>query len=111
MVGREQMYAAGYGIRPLRAARREAGLAAAGRVLVVMLVGTVVALGLAVLAHGASAPADVTVTVQPGDTLWSIAASRYPGDDPRARVDQIEQLNGMRSPSIEAGETLHLPPG
>jgi LysM repeat protein len=49
------------------------------------------------------------VVVQPGDTLWSIAAQRYPSDDVRARVDDIEQANGLHSPVIEAGELLKLP--
>lgn len=116
MVGHEQMYAAGYGIQPFRSARREAGrarhaggAAAAGRLLAVALLSVGVGLGLAVVAHGGSAPADVTVVVQPGDTLWSIAAGHYPSDDTRARVDDIERLNGLRGPAIEAGETLHLP--
>lgn len=103
------MYVAGYGIRPFRSARHEAGLAAAGRVLAVMVVAAVAALGLAVVAHGVTAPTDTTVVVQPGDTLWSIATEHYPGDDPRARIDEIEQLNGLHGPAIEAGETLHLP--
>jgi len=47
--------------------------------------------------------------VQPGDTLWSIAASRYPSDDVRARVDGIERANGLQSPVIQAGEILKLP--
>ena len=51
------------------------------------------------------------MVVQPGDSLWSIAAARYPADDPRERVDAIERLNGLSGPMIEAGETLQLPPG
>jgi LysM repeat protein len=49
--------------------------------------------------------------VQPGDSLWSIATARYPSDDPRERVDAIEQLNGLSGPTIVVGETLLLPPG
>jgi LysM repeat protein len=63
----------------------------------------------ALVAHGWSAPAASTVVVQPGDTLWSIAGEHYPSDDVRARVDQIEQLNRLKSPVITAGETLELP--
>ena len=47
--------------------------------------------------------------MQPGDTLWSIAAQRYPSDDVRARVDGIERANSLQSPVIEAGEILKLP--
>jgi LysM repeat protein len=100
------MYAAGYGIRPLRSARR---IRPAGRLAAVMLLALSVSVGLAVVAHGGTATQDATVVVQPGDTLWSIAAQRYPSDDVRARVDEIEQVNGLHSPSIEGGEILHLP--
>lgn len=100
------MYAAGYGIRPLRSARR---IRPVGRLAAVMLLALSVSVGLAVVAHGGTAAQDSTMVVQPGDTLWSIAAQRYPSDDVRARVDEIEQVNSLRSPSIEAGEILHLP--
>jgi LysM repeat protein len=100
------MYATGYGIRPLRSARRMRPI---GRLAAVMLLALSVSVGLAVVAHGGTAAQDSTVVVQPGDTLWSIAAQRYPSDDVRARVDEIEQVNGLHSPSIEAGEILHLP--
>jgi LysM repeat protein len=103
------MYAAGYGIKPLRTPRRGGLLARAARMVAVLAVVALAGIALAVVAHGWSAPADSTVVVQPGDTLWSIATQRYPGDDVRARVVEIEQANGLRSPVIQAGETLHLP--
>jgi LysM repeat protein len=49
------------------------------------------------------------MVVEPGDTLWAIAAARYPGDDVRVRIDQIERLNGLHSPQIGVGEVLQLP--
>jgi LysM repeat protein len=67
----------------------------------------VVMLAVSRVAWGGAA--SETVVVQPGDTLWTIAATRYPGDDTRARVDEIERLNNLSSPVIEAGETLRLP--
>jgi LysM repeat protein len=100
------MYATGYGTRPTRSARR---IRPVGRLAAVMLLALSVSLGLAVVAHGGTAVQDATVVVQPGDTLWSIAAQRYPSDDVRARVDGIERANGMQSPAIEAGEILKLP--
>ncbi len=68
-----------------------------------------VSLGFAIVAHGGSPRAETTVVVQPGDTLWSIAAEHYPSDDVRVRVEDIERANGLHGPIIEAGETLHLP--
>jgi nucleoid-associated protein YgaU len=102
----EQMYATGYGIRPLRSSRR---IKPAGRLAAVMLLALAVSLGLAVVAHGGAANDASTVVVQPGDTLWSIAAEHYPSDDVRARVQDIEIANQLNGPGIEVGETLRLP--
>jgi LysM repeat protein len=46
-------------------------------------------------------------TVQPGDTLWSIARQLHPHDDPRSVVDQLAaQVHGG---SLQAGQRLVLP--
>ena len=57
----------------------------------------------------ASAPAYGVVSVRPGETLWGIASERYPDADPRLKVAQIEELNGLRGPTIEAGQRLKVP--
>ena len=102
------MYAAGYGIRPLRS--RRAGNVRMLRQWAFVLVAVVaLSLVLAKVALGGGSQADVTVVVQPGDTLWAIAAAHYPSDDVRSRVDDIERANGLQGPGIEAGETLRLP--
>jgi LysM repeat protein len=54
-------------------------------------------------------PSYDAVVVQPGDTLWSIAAAHYPSDDPRARVDDIERTNHLPDPIVHAGQRLLLP--
>lgn len=56
-------------------------------------------------AAGVAAPA--TVVVQPGDTLWSIAAAVAPDVDVRITVDRLAALNG--SSSIVVGQELDLP--
>ncbi len=102
------MYAAGYGIKPWRATRA-GGYRHLRQALVVLGVVLLTSLGLAVAARGGARPADSTVVVQPGDTLWSIASEHYPADDVRVRVEDIEQANGLHGPAIEVGQTLHLP--
>jgi len=102
------MYAAGYSIHPLRSSHR-APLRHLGRWALVMVAVIGVSVVLSKVALGDSRPVNATVVVQPGDTLWGIAAARYPADDVRVRVDEIERLNGLRSPGIEVGETLRLP--
>ena len=54
----------------------------------------------------AGAVAEVHI-VQPGDTLWSIAAEIDPTSDPRSMVDQLVDLNG--SASIQLGQRVVLP--
>lgn len=61
------------------------------------------------LVTGSAAAASETVTVAPGDTLWGIAAQRYPDADVRQKVFEIEQLNGLRGPTILAGQRLRVP--
>ena len=50
-----------------------------------------------------------TISVRDGETLWGIASSRYPNADPRVKVAQIEQLNGLSGPAIEEGQRLKVP--
>ncbi len=47
--------------------------------------------------------------VRSGDTLWSIAASRYAGSDIRSAIYDIRQANDLSGSSIVAGERLVLP--
>ena len=68
-----------------------------------------VAVTWAVVARASTAAApERTYTVQPGDTLWSIAAARY-GGDPRAGVRKVTERNGLDGATIRAGQQLVLP--
>lgn len=49
------------------------------------------------------------VTVQAGDTLWSIASRIAPNSDPRDVVDELVRLNGLTSGAIQIGQQLALP--
>lgn len=64
-------------------------------------------------ADAASIPepvATVGVVVERGDTLWSFAAGvAEPDDDLRDVVREIQELNGMGSAGLVAGEVLQLP--
>lgn len=61
-----------------------------------------------------SAPQRVELhTVQPGDTLWGLAATVAPGADRRDVVDRIIELNSASAVAsdgvLRVGETLRLP--
>jgi LysM repeat protein len=49
------------------------------------------------------------IVVQPGQTLWSIAAQAEPTVDPRLVVAQIIAVNSLTSAVIDAGELLWVP--
>jgi LysM repeat protein len=48
-------------------------------------------------------------TVQPGETLWTVAKRVAPGHDPRALVAQITSLNHLNGGAVQAGQQLLLP--
>jgi hypothetical protein len=103
------MYAAGTSAIRLRSVRVASPVRHLGRWVAVWVLIAGAGVALARVAVGGTEPV-ATVVVQPGDTIWSIAAERYPAADTRERVDAIERLNGLSGPLIVAGETLELPP-
>ncbi len=51
------------------------------------------------------------VTVEPGDSLWSIATRTDPDADPQAVIPQIVELNSLRSTGVQVGQVLWVPIG
>lgn len=74
-------------------------------------IGFSVLAGGSALASGAqSVPVDFqTVTVMPGDTLWSLATTIAPSADPRDVIDDIIRLNNLAGGEIQAGSELAIP--
>ena len=50
-----------------------------------------------------------TVTVESGDTLWSVAAAVAGDRDVRVVVDEIQRLNYLDGADLQAGQILQLP--
>lgn len=107
-------------VRP-RAARPGVRLTRRGRRLVrsvVLLAAVLLALVGFVAGQGAvssagaadGGPATTQVVVQPGDTLWAIAAATLPDDDTREAVRRIADLNNI-DPGVPLvpGQPLVLP--
>ncbi|MEV7621375.1 LysM peptidoglycan-binding domain-containing protein [Microbacterium sp. NPDC089321] len=94
-------------------------LTARGRRLLVALAAAPVlgAIAFSLLAGGSAVAsgesaepvAFETVTVLPGDTLWSIAADAAPGVDPREVIDDIKSLNNLSSGMIQVGASIAIP--
>jgi LysM repeat protein len=60
--------------------------------------------------YAASTQRYVTVTVRPGDSLWSIAASHArPNADLQEVVDRISDANRLQGGALQPGEHLRIP--
>ena len=58
---------------------------------------------------GAPVPATMVV-VEPGQTLWDLAAKANPNGDVRTTVDDIMRLNSIESAGdLQAGDTIAVP--
>jgi nucleoid-associated protein YgaU len=69
-------------------------------------------LGFALYAGGGAGAESPTVfyTVEPGDTLWSVATEHYPpSEDPRVTVEVIRDANDLPDAQIYPGARLELP--
>lgn len=80
---------------------------------VIVFGSAVVVLGLrvtGVLVPGPSFTHTVPVQVAPGETLWSIAQSTNPSQDPAIVVERIADLNKLATPAdVVPGQTLQIP--
>ena len=121
--------------RPWAGWREEAGarqvrtrvrLTRRGRIVVAALIAMSVVLVAALAWLAGTARADVagsgvpssavyhslrSVTVMPGQSLWSIATRYEPAADPRGVIQQIVDLNALSSTSVRPGQHLWLPRG
>ncbi|QNA93049.1 MULTISPECIES: LysM peptidoglycan-binding domain-containing protein [unclassified Microbacterium] len=94
-------------------------LTARGRGVLLALASLPLAAGIAFAAlSGGSAAASgadtavaavETVTVMPGDTLWSIATAVAPNSDPRDVIGEISRMNLLRSGGLQVGQELAIP--
>ena len=95
----------------LTARGRRVLLAAAALPLAVGI-GVAALSGGSALASGESPSATAsfeTVTVMPGDTLWSIATSIAPQADPREVIGDITRLNMLEGGALQIGDELAIP--
>lgn len=92
--------------------RRALALVVAAPVLVAGGLAGAGMLGGAVSGAVASSSVDTQafehITVQPGQTLWQIAASIAPSSDPRDVIAEIQVLNDIRG-AIQPGQRLAIP--
>lgn len=105
-------------VLPVRPATR-LKLTARGRrvVLAIAAVPLAAGIGFAALSGGSAMASGehvatasfATVTVMPGDTLWSIAESIAPSADPREVIGDITRLNVLHGGELQIGQELAIP--
>jgi LysM repeat protein len=60
--------------------------------------------------YAATAQRYTTVTVQPGDTLWSIASAHTSASaDVQDTIDRISAVNHLNAVELQPGEHLRIP--
>ena len=89
-----------------RTPRRTAVRIKVGRVIIVLAILLVVGMKAA---YGGARTGTEQLTVQPGQTVWSIAAERYPDDDTRSMVGEIVKINHLGEVPVYAGEKIQVP--
>jgi LysM repeat protein len=78
--------------------------------VVVALFAAMMLFGSKAIATSTNAgPATATVVVQPGESLWSIAQTIAPDQDPRATINDIKDLNGMNTAVVAVGQSIVVP--
>ncbi|MEI6870538.1 MAG: LysM peptidoglycan-binding domain-containing protein [Actinomycetota bacterium] len=65
--------------------------------------------GAGTTAAPTSASSFITVTVAPGETVWSLANRLSGGSDVRSLVSEIISANSLASVDLSAGQKLRIP--
>lgn len=101
-----------------RPAQGQLRLTRRGRLVVFLTALTIVLLAGVFLGAGSVATEEAgtpeptrIVMVEPGDTLWGIAAEASQGGDVRDTMHEIERLNALDSVALDAGQKLRVPIG
>ncbi|MFC4223246.1 LysM peptidoglycan-binding domain-containing protein [Lysinibacter cavernae] len=96
----------------LRLTRRGRVVVTLGVTVLMLLVGmcgVFFVSGAAVASSGASDNSFNYVTVNAGESMWSLASDLDPSSDPRDVISDIVSLNQLTSTDIEPGQRLAIP--
>lgn len=96
-------------LRLTRRGRVVFGMLGALLVMAILVVVAVLGSTQAVASAEASGAEFGYVVVQPGESLWSVAAALDPGADPRDVVAEIVRLNQLGGSGVQAGQPIAVP--
>ncbi|GAC1445065.1 MAG: hypothetical protein NVSMB55_23950 [Mycobacteriales bacterium] len=103
-------------VRAIRAVAPRTRITRRGRLLLVALGALLLLAAISVGRTGSQAatyvengPTVQQTTVQPGETLWSVAQRIAPRNDPRDVIAQIQRINHLSTSSVQVGQQLLLP--
>ena len=54
-------------------------------------------------------PTTAVIKVEAGQSLWDVAVTVAPNEDPRATIWTIKALNGLETSEVQAGQGLIVP--
>lgn len=91
---------------PVRLTRRGAAVVAVAVAVLALTLFAIAWLSAPGDAAGAPHATAETVTVEPGDSLWSIAGRVAPQRDPRAEVADLQRLNHLGGAALFPGQVL-----
>jgi LysM domain len=101
--------AIGNGVQPPLRLTRRGRAVVLGLLLLVAFLCSAVLFTTASRAEDAPATAAPTIVVQPGDTLWDIAARVMPRRDGQDAVAELRRLNHLGDYALTPGQVLTLP--
>jgi nucleoid-associated protein YgaU len=94
---------------PNRFSRRSDRLSRPARLALVLASAAAGLVVVGGVAYAGSPTTNAHVVVHPGETLWGIAASHYPGANIEQSISGIEAANHLAGADIRPGQTLILP--
>lgn len=69
-----------------------------------------VLISIAITSQGSKTIEYRNITIEKGDTLWSIVTSYQSNDiDPRKMINQIKRINGLKNAVLQPGQTIKIP--
>ena len=95
--------------QPIRLTRRGRRVVAFLALIPIMIAFLLIGMKVAQASDSASSQTTKTVVVKQGQSLWDVATATGLDRDPRETIWVIQQLNGMQTSEVLAGQELIVP--